>query len=567
VKVNDLPEDLQALGAAFLIGLVSGAAVAFFTDVFVWSNKFRYVLATNYPHLFALVSVSSILFTAYFLKKLLGTLHGSSTSYVVRSYHAKLGYIGKKELAVYTLGSITSALGGAVVGPEGPGIALGAFFGYWLAWWLGARGEELKRMVLVGAAAGVASVFRAPLTAMAFAMEVPYKRAIEGGIFLQALVATLTSYLVTVFLAGPQRLLLVSRPFKPPYPSLDVVLASLGVGGTAAALTYIIYFIKHKSGELSDKFVRRRYWFVPPLALSLLIIASTFLVSPLVPGAGDLLTEKVFNEPESLEEETLALVAVAKSLLLPLSLTWGATGGLFMPLVSIGSALGLLYAKFFSIHTVEPIMIAGVSSLFASSMKTLLTSVLIGVEFLGFGAFFTSTVAASVGYLLTLPVSLVAGQLPEPQDIKKRSIIEIYLKLKEKKGFEKALRVEVENIVNKNVLRFTENMTVAEALDLAAKETHNHYPVVDANDKLVGEVSLEELIVEEPSKRIKEIMYLPRVIVYKKVSIAYVIELMMNKSEDHAMVIDENVKLVGMVTKADLIKYLLKILREEVKGT
>ena len=562
MKLRFPDDEARSLLAALAVGIASGLVVALFTDVFVWTNKFRYEYLEKDPPLFAVVSFVSILGTAYFLKATLGNLQGSSTSYVVRSYHTKLGYIGFKELVVYTLGALSSVLGGAVVGPEGPGIALGAFFGYWIARLAKLRGEDSKKLALVGGAAGIASVFRAPLTAMAFAMEVPYKKALEGGIFLQALIATLTSYLITVALVGPQRLLLEVKPFKPPYPSFDLVAASIGVGLTAAFLTYLMYLVKHWSMEISEKFVHKRTWVALPALLTALVLLA-YSVSPLIPGAGDVLTEKVFNEPDSFKVQQLAVIVLAKAVLMGLSLNWGTTGGIFMPLVAIGSAMGLMYAKAFALsHALEAIVIAGVSSLFASSMKTLLTSVLIGVEFLGFGAFFTSSVAAATGYLLTLPISLISGQLPAPPDVKKRSIIELYTKLKESEEFKKVMNTEVERITNKDVIRLTENMTVSEALEVVTKETHNYYPVVDSEDRVVGEVSLEELIVSDLKKRMKELMYFPKLMLYKKVPLAYALDLIISKDEDHAIVIDEKRKLVGVVTKADIIKHLLEMLKD-----
>ncbi len=559
-------EDLCMLVVSVLVGLVAGLITAVFTDIFVASERFRYAFIESNPPLFLITSLSLTLITAYSLKKLLGGFYGSSTSYVVKSYHVRMGHVETKDVAVYTLGSISSVLAGAVVGPEGPGIAIGAFVGYWLSRYFGCKGELLRKMTLVGGAAGVASVFRAPLTAMAFAIEVPYKKSIESGIFLPALLATLTSYLVTVLIAGPQRLLLKSRPFKPPFPSVPLLLLSIGLGITAALLTYIMYFIKHHSMEISEKVARRRYWYIAPITLALLVFLAGTLLSPLIPGAGDVLTERVFNEPESLNRYKLLEIVVAKAALLPLSMTFGTTGGLFMPLVSIGSALGLLYVKVFNpgLEHIEPLILAGVSALFAASMKTLLTSILIGVEFLGFGAFFTSTVAASVAYLLTLNISLVGGQLPSVQDVKKRVIIELYDIISRRPKAKAKLSRPVEAVTNKNVIRLTKNMTVGEAIEIIGKEPHTYYPVVDVDERLVGEVSLDILIAEEdPRRRVGDLAYWPQVVVYYKVPIDYALRLMIDKNSDHAIVIDEKTKVVGMVTRADVLKYLITVAEED----
>jgi CIC family chloride channel protein len=240
-----LSEDIRVLAASLVVGVVAGIITAIFTDAFTWSERFRYSFIQRNPLLFAFVAYSLTLVTAYSLKRLLGNLHGSSTSYVVKSYHTKMGHIGKKEAVIYTLGAISSVLAGAVVGPEGPGITIGAFVGYYVAKAFGCKGDELRKMTLVGGAAGIASVFRAPMTAMAFAIEVPYKRSLESGVFLPALIATMVSYLVTITIAGPQRLLLEVRPFKPPAPTPDLLVGAIGLGILASILTYIMYFIKH----------------------------------------------------------------------------------------------------------------------------------------------------------------------------------------------------------------------------------------------------------------------------------------------------------------------------------
>ncbi len=552
--------NIETVVLSIIIGIAAGIVTALFTDIFVWSDRYRYFLIEHYPKVYTLLAFSLLLATAYTLKRFLGTLHGSSTSYVVKSYHWKLGYVGRKELIIYTVGAVTSVLAGAVVGPEGPGIAIGTFFGYWIARKWGLHGEELRKMSLVGAAAGIASVFRAPLTAMAFAIEIPYKRSLETGVFMPALISTFTSYIVTVAIAGPQRLLLNIKPFKPPLPSLDILSSSIGLGITAAALVYLMYFIKHKAGEISDKMAERGLWFVPPVILAAIIVASAFYISKHVPGSGDVLTEELFNEPEKFAPIPLLLILLARSSLLPLSLTWGATGGLFMPLISIGAVLGLFYALLLHVPAahIYPLMFAGVSAVFSGAQKTLMTSIFLGVEFLGFGAFFSSTIAAATAYLLTLNISLVAGQLPEVQDPKKRTMLEVMDKLMTRKEFRSLVRKPIIEINNPNVIKLKRDMTIVDALEVIEKSIHNNYPVVDDNDKLIGEVSLEMMISESPNTKLEEIMIHP-VYIEKDKSIEDTLNMMLNSNVDRIYVVEKDMKLLGVVSKTDFLKYALHI--------
>ena len=57
--------------------------------------------------------------------------------------------------------------------------------------------------------------------------------------------------------------------------------------------------------------------------------------------------------------------------------------------------------------------------------------------------------------------------------------------------------------------------------------------------------------------------YWPQVVVYYKVPIDYALRLMIDKNSDHAIVIDEKTKVVGMVTRADVLKYLITVAEED----
>ena len=558
--------DFIVAGISIIIGLVAGVITAFFTDVFLFTNSYRDYMISHYPRLYIVIAIVSLFSVAYTLRRLLNTIHGSSTSYVVNSYHKRLGYVGKKELIVYTIGSIFSVLAGAVVGPEGPGIAIGAFTGYWIARILGLHGDNLRKMALVGAAAGIASVFRAPVTAMAFAIEVPYKRSLETGVFIPALVATLTSYIVTVFIAGPQRLLLQLKPFKPPLPTLDIITSSFGLGVTAAVLVYMMYFIKHYAGELSEKYGRSKYWPIFPLLLSALVIIASFYISPLALGSGDKLTEKVINEPESTSLRVLLPILLSKSILLPLSLTWGATGGLFMPLVSIGATLGLIYSMWLHVppQHIYPLIFAGVSAVFSAAQKTLITSVFIGVEFLGFGAFFSSTIAAATAYLLTLNISMINGQLPAVQDTKKRALVELVGRISDLKELKQLFESRSGIIANAIVTKVYEDMSILDALEVAEKELHNAYPVVNNEEKLVGEVDLETLVSEPEYKKIKEVMHAAPY-VRENDTVKQLVDVMIDHQVDRVYVVDHNKTLKGVVSKTDILKYFLEAILSRIR--
>lgn len=106
--------------------------------------------------------------------------------------------VNKLVAAVATLGS------GGAMGLEGPSIYLGAslgavaqrrfvrFFG----------GADRNLLLVAGAAAGIAAIFKAPATGAIFAIEVPYQDDLARRMLLPALVAAASGYLALVAVNG-----------------------------------------------------------------------------------------------------------------------------------------------------------------------------------------------------------------------------------------------------------------------------------------------------------------------------------------------------------------------------
>ena len=91
---------------------------------------------------------------------------------------------------------------------EGPSIYGGGALGSWL--WTKVRffrrdPRNRRIMLISGAAAGMAAVFRAPLTGIIFALEMPYKDDLAHEALLPSLIAAVVSYatLASFLGAGP----------------------------------------------------------------------------------------------------------------------------------------------------------------------------------------------------------------------------------------------------------------------------------------------------------------------------------------------------------------------------
>ena len=86
------------------------------------------------------------------------------------------------------------------MGYEGPSIYLGAAVGSVLQRRFSRlfSRDDAKVLLVAGAAAGVAAIFKAPLTGMVFALEVPYQEDFARRMLLPAGIAAAVSYVVFV---------------------------------------------------------------------------------------------------------------------------------------------------------------------------------------------------------------------------------------------------------------------------------------------------------------------------------------------------------------------------------
>src|SRR4029079_10921582 len=123
----------------------------------------------------------------------------------------------------------TLGFGGAM-GLEGPSLYLGASIGSFLQrrfrWMTG--GASARILLVAGAAAGVAAIFKAPATGAVFALEVPYQDDLARRMLLPALVSAASGYLVFVAINGTSPLFPIEGSISISYRDL-VGAAIVGV--------------------------------------------------------------------------------------------------------------------------------------------------------------------------------------------------------------------------------------------------------------------------------------------------------------------------------------------------
>jgi CIC family chloride channel protein len=279
---------------------------------------------------------------------------------------------------------ITSALAigsGQSLGPEDPSLQIGAGLASALGRRLKLSREKLRLIAPVGAAAGLAAAFNAPITAVLFVIEEVIGRW-TAGILGAVVLSAISSAVIERWFLGDEPLFRVPAYHLAHWSELGAY-ASLGVIGGFASLVFVKYI-----GYLRPKLRQFPSWtqYFQPAAAGLLIgfIGIRF---PQVMGAGYSYMDQAMHEQYTWQ--ILAILGALKILTTGLSFSSGTPGGLFAPVLfmgaMIGGAVGMAERQLvpYLAIPVGAYALVGMGTLFAGILRAPMTSVFMILEVSG----------------------------------------------------------------------------------------------------------------------------------------------------------------------------------------
>ncbi len=552
----------ESIVEPMIVGLVVGVAAAIFGFLFSLyerSGAFVRSLLGDYS---LFLSLALFAVTAYALVALFGWYEGSSTNKYLEYYHFEAGRIGLAAALVFIIGSLVTVFAGGSVGPEGPALILGGILGYYMAQRLFSKhAYEAKEYGLIGAGAAVAAVFKAPFTAMTFVLEVLYRRDLETSVFLETLVATVTAYLVSVALTGPTGITSVSIG-GPLIPTMNDILAGVVAGLAATLVARIMVLSKHVFAEVSKPLSRISVLVGPTiLAMTIWLVGHQH---PFILGGGEHVAVEAIHGKLELSGPEAIIASIEKAVLTTLTLTMGGTGGIFLPLVAIGGLLGYGLHELLPSLDLRTMVLASTAGVFAGTNSVVISAVLFGVEVLGGHAFIPAALAATIAYVLSMGSSLHSNQLPRREVAKKLALASLLHRITENESFRRRLEsISVLEAANKNPIVFASRTRAGEALRVAAERGHVAYPVVDdyKSMRLLGYVMLEDLIAVNPDTKLAELAR-PAPVIKPDTPLLRAGLMMIRRDVDRLFICDDEGRLLGLITKTDLLRTLMNIYEE-----
>lgn len=284
----------------------------------------------------------------------------------------------------YLLGTVAIA-SGLMLGREGPSIQLGAVGGKGIAKWLKSSPVEERSLIASGAAAGLAAAFNAPIAGLLFVVEEVYHH-FSRVFWVSTLAASLVANFVSLNIFGQTPVL--NMPDHIPHIDLSSYWIFLVMGIFLGLTGYFYEVAVLNIGRLYQKLgscfkVSAPYF---PLFAFLLILPIGYYFPHLL-GGGNQLVLNLAHVPLSIQ--TLVFYFGIRFIWSMISYGSGLPGGIFLPILALGSVLGALVAavllKFGLIHSNQlPLfVILGMSGYFSAISKAPLTAMILVTEMVG----------------------------------------------------------------------------------------------------------------------------------------------------------------------------------------
>ena len=454
-----------------------------------------------------------------------------------------------RSLFVKFLSGVLGIGTGMPLGREGPSVQLGAAAGAFVAKIFRRDGTQADCLIAAGSGAALGAVFNAPIAGTIFVFE-ELLHKFSAVLLFPVLVATVTAASVMRFFLG-------NHPsFDVPFLSETVnwpcllicVLLGAVLGAMAKFFSLLIIYFRKKFSSFEN---------ISPCCKTAFaggVVGIIALFVPLAMGAGNEAVELLLFK--HLSWEIILLVLGIRFVLTPLCFGSGVAGGIFLPMLMIGSFSGYLMAFLADIGGINVnyvvVSLAGMAAFMAAVARTPLTAVVMVFEMTG-----------GYGYILPIMLStamadLVAARLGHKPiyTILQHNYMQTLLK------HPNLQNVTIRDVMKKVSVVLTDDLSLNEVYPLFSRVKVDTLPIVRKDNTLIGQLSrmdIETVRLEQMFSTlcVKQIMN-PDAMVISLDSDFYQVYFDLHEcNQTVAFVVDENNVLQGIVLLQELTHYIL----------
>lgn len=485
---------------SFIVGIISSLAAFALKHLIEF---IQHMLTSGFDRdtfneLYLIYPVVGILLTGLFIRNVVRDDISHGVTKVLYSISRRQGKIKRHNIWSSLIASgVTIGFGGSV-GAESPIVFTGAAIGSNLGSMFRMNQKVMMLLIGCGAAGAVSGIFKAPIAGLMFTLEVLMLDLTMSSL-LPLLISSVTAATLSYILSGTDAMFhfqlddafSVSRV---PY----VILLGIVCGVVSLYFTHVTAGIENFFRRFQNPYVRLA---VGGSVLSVLIFLFPPLygegyemINNLINGSSDdvILNNSIFYGHSNLLFLYMFLIIIFKAFASTVTNCGGGCGGIFAPSLFLGCISGYLFASLcnhFALGEMLPdknFALFGMAALMSGVFHAPLTGVFLIAELTGGYALFLPLMIVSVSSYLTVRVfdsnNIYAIRLARRGELithhKDQAVLTI---------------LKVEDIIEKNFMKIAPDMDLGALTAVVAKTKRNIFPVVNAADRLVGIVFLDDV--------------------------------------------------------------------------
>jgi len=379
---------LLALSAG--VGAVTGLIIALFEGSILWVNEHRLALFEQLTFS-SLINIIVMMFLgalmvgiAFWLtRRFAPEASGSGIPHIEGALDGIYDIRWRRVLPIKFIAGTFAISSGMVLGREGPSIQIGGAIGRMFSGTAKRYAHATHILTAAGASAGLAAAFNAPLAGILFVIEEmrPQFRYNITSIKCVTLAAAVATIIMRSF-HGQQAVMHIPKFAVPPLTSLwlflllGTIFGVIGVNFNRWILAST-KLLKRKQNEKMSRIIMTGMAFGSVFTLMQIL-------APHTAGSGIELITTIIQDP--LTWILLVVLFLVRLLGTIACFASGAPGGVFTPMLTLGTLFGLAYgivaADLFPGFVAEPAVyaVAGMGALFAATVRAPVTGIVLVVE-------------------------------------------------------------------------------------------------------------------------------------------------------------------------------------------